>query len=73
MNNLPPMFVGIAELDPLRDDSIQLCYKLKSAGVPFESRVYPGTIHGFLQFLRTVDIAGEAVNDAADALKRAFD
>ncbi len=72
MNQLPPMFIGISELDPLKDDSLQLCRKLESAAVPFESRVYPGTIHGFLQFLRSVDISREAVKDAARALRQSL-
>ncbi|MBI9106649.1 MAG: alpha/beta hydrolase [Spirochaetales bacterium] len=70
MKGLPPMFVGIAACDAIRDDSLQLCRILEAAEVPYESHVYPGTIHGFLQFLRTVNIAKIAVKDAAAALKK---
>jgi acetyl esterase/lipase len=70
MRDLPSMFIGISDLDPIKDDSLQLCKMLDAAGVKYESHVYPGTIHGFLQFLRTVDIANIALKDAAEALKK---
>ena len=72
LSGLPPMFLAAAGLDPLRDDTLGLSRKLEAAGVSHECRVYPGVIHGFLQFLRTVEIAGKAASDAVIALKNSF-
>lgn len=70
LRGLPPMFLASAALDPMRDDTLRLCRKLVNACVPHECKVYPGMIHGFLQFIRKVDTALKAAGDAACALKK---
>ena len=69
LTGLPPCYLCIAELDALRDDSLHLEQKLLAANVPTTSNFYKGVIHGFTLMSRTVDIAGTAINDAADYLK----
>ncbi|KAL1951869.1 hypothetical protein VTO73DRAFT_1018 [Trametes versicolor] len=41
----PPAWIGVAELDILRDEGIAYGDKLKSAGVPVEVKVYKGAPH----------------------------
>lgn len=44
---LPPTYVGVAELDPLRDEGIEYATRLIAAEVPVELRVFRGVWHGF--------------------------
>jgi acetyl esterase len=70
LSGLPPAFIGAAEMDPLCDNSPALSEALRAAGVATELRVYPGVLHGFLHMTRMVTLAREALDDAADALRR---
>jgi acetyl esterase len=70
--NLPPAFIGTAEIDPLRDDAEAYGAKLAAAGVPVEIRRYPGMVHGFLSFLGVIDGAQRALDEATSWLKARF-
>lgn len=69
LSGLPPVFIGAAELDMLRDDSPALATKLQESGVPHTLSVYPGVTHGFLHMTRMVGQARRALDEAGDALK----
>ncbi len=69
LHDLPATWLCIAELDELRDDSIDLARKLQEAGVSVESRLYPGVIHGFTLMSRMVSAARTAIEDAATWLR----
>lgn len=62
---LPPVWLVITECDPLHDDSIELERKLQLAQVPVQSKIYPGTVHSFLEAVSIADIAGQAFDDTA--------
>ncbi|KAF9254822.1 hypothetical protein L218DRAFT_409947 [Marasmius fiardii PR-910] len=47
---LPPAFIQICGLDPLRDEGLLYEKVLKEAGVPTKLVVYPGVPHGFEVF-----------------------
>lgn len=70
--NLPPAFVQVAEFDPLRDEGLQYADALRRAGVESRSRCYEGFIHGFLAHFDTVPPTRQAMDDACDALRNAF-
>lgn len=43
---LPPTYLAVAELDPLRDEALDLARALLAAGVGVELHLFPGTYHG---------------------------
>jgi acetyl esterase len=49
LSELPPVFLAVASHDPLYDENIAMAGKLGQAGCDVTLRVYPGTIHGFLE------------------------
>jgi acetyl esterase len=72
LSGLPPAFIAIAGIDPLRDDSRELAEKLRAAGVAVETREYEGVLHGFTQFARESAQGRRALSDAAAALRAAL-
>jgi acetyl esterase len=70
---LGPIFLGVAEADPVADDSRLLLERLEQAGVPATLTLWPGTVHGFLQMTRDVAIARDAVADVARAIRQWID
>ena len=67
---LPPAFVCVAQLDPLREEGLAYARKLSEAGVNVESRVDPGVLHGYLAAAAAVPQSAEALASAAAWLKR---
>ena len=62
-----------AEIDPLRDEGEAYARKLADAGVPVRAPRYNGVTHEFFGLAGVVSEAKEAVGEAADFLKRAFE
>jgi len=67
-----PVWMALAEYDPLVDEGRTYAERLRSAGVPVEAVVYPGMIHGFFQHAGFVLKARAAHADACAALRAAF-
>ncbi|OSD03127.1 hypothetical protein PYCCODRAFT_1366208 [Trametes coccinea BRFM310] len=69
----PPAWIGVAELDILRDEGIAYGEKLKQAGVPVETVVYKGAPHPIMAMDGTVlEVGRRLVSDAGTALAKAF-
>jgi acetyl esterase len=69
---LPPTLLHIAELDVLCAENLAFAEKLRAAGVPLETQLFPGTVHGFLRALGRVGAADRAVEAAGVWLKARF-
>jgi acetyl esterase/lipase len=69
---VPPALIIEAEHDILRAEGEEYARRLKDAGVAVESHSYAGQIHGFFHMLGIMPDALNAVDKAADGLRRAF-
>ncbi len=67
-----PVWMGLAECDPLVDEGVTYADRLRMAGVPVDLEIYRGVVHEFIKMGRAVPEATQAQADAASALKKAF-
>ena len=65
LRGLPRIYLTVAELDILRDQSYALVEKLQIAEVSVDVYEVPGVIHGFLSFGQQLAQAAEALSAAA--------
>ena len=72
LDGVAPAWIGLAECDCLTDEGVMYADRLRMAGVPVDLEIYPGVVHGFIQFGRAVSAALTVHNDAARALRHAF-
>jgi acetyl esterase len=70
LRGLGAVYLGVAALDPIADDSRILAARLEAAGVGCEVDEWPGAVHGFMQMGRDVALARTAIAKAGDFLKR---
>jgi acetyl esterase len=73
LRGIAPALVFTAGFDPLRDEGRAYAEKMKAAGVPVEYQCVEGGIHGFFSCGGVFAHARRAVDDAARALRRAFE
>jgi len=67
-----PTWIGLAECDPLVDEGIAYADKLRMERVPVALEIYRGVAHGFINMGRVLPEARQAQQDAAHALRQAF-
>jgi acetyl esterase len=73
VRGLAPAWIGLAECDPIRDDGLAWHNRLLTAGVASELVMYKGVVHDFIKMGRIIPEAKQAHEDAANALRKAFD
>ena len=69
---LPPATIITAELDPLAAEAIEFAERLIGAQVPVTHRHYPGQVHDFVLFIKSLPEAAEAAEKIGLDLARAF-
>lgn len=72
VEHVAPLWLGLAQCDPLFDDSMAWADHLRMAGVAVDLEVYPGVIHEFIKMGRAVPEALQAHAHAAAALRQAL-
>jgi acetyl esterase len=70
LSGLPPAFIVTAEFDVLRDEGAAYADRLRAAGVPAETLVYPGLIHGFFWMANALPEGHELPSVIAERLTR---
>jgi len=71
--SVAPAHIFTAGFDVLRDEGEAYGRRLKASGVPTVVSRYEGMIHGFFRLPAVVPRANDALNEAAQALRSAFD
>jgi acetyl esterase len=66
LRGLPPAYLLVAGLDPLRDEGLAFGEALRRAGVPVRCSEYPDMPHGFLLFAGRLSRAVQALSEVAD-------
>lgn len=72
LRGLPPATVITADIDPLRDEGEAYKTRLQAEGVTTTGTRYTGVTHEFFGTGAVVDVAKQAVAEAAFNLKKAF-
>lgn len=72
-SDLAPLFIALAECDPLCAEGWQYADTLRVAGVTVELEIYRGVTHEFIKMGRIIPEARQFHKDAAVALKTAFE
>jgi acetyl esterase len=67
---LPPAYIAVAALDPLRDEGIRYAQRLISAEVAVELHLWPGAPHAFELFVPDASVARRSLAEQADAISR---
>ena len=71
-SGVAPVWIGLAECDPLVDEGIAYADVLRMAGVGVDLDIYRGVVHEFIKMGRAIPEAKLAHATAAHALKKAF-
>jgi acetyl esterase len=69
VSGLAPAIVLHAGFDPLRDEAIAYCAKLRRSGIPVKALAFADMIHGFLTMGGALSQAGDALGCILSALQ----
>jgi acetyl esterase len=65
LKGLPPFFISVNEMDPLRDEGLEFYQKLLAAGVNAQCRTVNGTVHGTEMIFVCPEISSETAKSIA--------
>jgi acetyl esterase len=70
LEGLPQTFQVIAQCDVLAEQNLAFAERLCEAGVAAEKHEYAGATHSFLEAVSIADVAGRALDDSAEWLRK---
>ena len=73
LSNLPPVYILVAEYDPIRDEGIWFANRLKRAGNVVLYDYYPDGFHGMISFRDSpmkIDTALRAIDNTKAFIRR---
>ena len=73
LSGLPPAVIIVGALDPLRDEAVRYAERLREARVHVDLRIVPRMFHGFWLAPGVLPEAAEAMDFAAQSLRRVLD
>ncbi len=73
LDGAAPVWMGLAECDPLVVEGVMMADRFRMAGVPVDLEIYHGVTHEFIKMGRAIPEALQAHQDAARALRHAFE
>ncbi|WP_417512364.1 alpha/beta hydrolase [Microbacterium sp.] len=71
LGGLPPAYISVAEVDPLRDEGIEYALRLLRAGVSTELHCFPGTFHGSTA-VRSARVSRRSYLEVVDVLRGVY-
>ncbi|MEU7204367.1 alpha/beta hydrolase [Streptomyces sp. NPDC045470] len=72
LGGLPPAYIAVAEVDPLRDEGRAYAGRLSAAGVTTELVQVPGAVHGFDLLFPKARVSERSLADQVRALREAL-
>ncbi|MFI0470723.1 alpha/beta hydrolase [Saccharopolyspora sp. 5N102] len=72
LSGMPPTYIAVAEIDPLRDEGRDYAARLSAAGVNTELVQVPGAVHGFDLLFPQARISERNLTDQVRALREAL-
>ena len=72
LSGLPPMYITIGELDPLRDETLEYVARAVKAGVPVDLHMYSGCYHGWEFFAPGSELSRRSKRNTIEFLKDAL-
>ena len=70
LSDLPPAYIAVMEIDPLRDDNLNYASDLLHAGVSVELHLHRGAVHGTAELAPHSAVGERIVDGLIDALAR---
>jgi len=73
LENIPPMLIHAGNFERLRDDSVRLAERAKSAGVDVELKLWDDMLHVFQQFYDELPESNQSIEEIGDYIHKLLD